>query len=68
MIMNDKLDLLNQLQRLREEHRDLDERLSLLMKETVVDHMTLQTLKRKKLVLKDQIVQLENFLFPDIIA
>jgi hypothetical protein len=66
--MNDKLDLMSQLQRLREEHRDLDARLSLLMKETVVDHMTLQTLKRKKLVLKDQIVQLENFLFPDIIA
>jgi hypothetical protein len=67
-MMDDKQNLMRQLQRLRAEHHSLDERLSHVMKETIVDHMTVQSLKKKKLGLKDQIVQLENFLFPDIIA
>jgi hypothetical protein len=67
-MIDDKQELMHQLQRLRAEHRSLDDQLRLIMQETIVDHMTLQALKKKKLVLKDQIVQLEHFLFPDIIA
>jgi hypothetical protein len=67
-MMDDKKRLMQQLQRLRAEHRQMDEKLSQLMHETIVDHMALQTIKKQKLGLKDQIVQLENFLFPDIIA
>jgi hypothetical protein len=66
--MEDKQQLMRQLERLRAEHRNLDEQLRLLMQETIVDHLTLQALKKTKLGLKDQIVQLEHFLFPDIIA
>ncbi len=65
---DDKQVLMRQLERFRAEHRDLDERLRHLMQETIVDHLALQDLKKQKLVLKDQIVQLENYLFPDIIA
>ena len=34
----------------------------------VADQMLIQRLKKRKLALKDRIVQLENILFPDIIA
>ena len=67
-MIDDKQILMRQLQRLRDEHHALDEHLSHLMQETIVDHMTIQAIKKQKLGLKDQIVQLENFLFPDIIA
>lgn len=67
-MMGDKEELLRQLQRLRAEHRALDEKVKHLMQEPIVDHLTLHTLKKRKLGLKDQIVQLENYLFPDIIA
>lgn len=65
---NDKQELLRQLERFRAEHRMLDQRLRHLMQETIVDPMAIQALKKQKLSLKDQIVQLEIFLFPDIIA
>lgn len=65
---NDKAELLQQLQRLRAEHWALDEKLNHLMREAIVDHMALQSMKKRKLTLKDQIVQLEHYLFPDIIA
>lgn len=65
---DDKQELMRQLQRFRDEHRLLDERLRQMLAETIVDHLAVQALKKKKLGLKDQIVQLENFLFPDIIA
>lgn len=66
--MYDKKELMNQLERLRDQHRSVDERLKFLLKETIVDSMALQELKKQKLSLKDQIVQLEHFLYPDIIA
>lgn len=66
--MYDKKELMNQLERLRDQHRSVDERLKFLLKETIVDSMALQALKKQKLSLKDQIVQLEHFLYPDIIA
>lgn len=67
-MVDNKEELLRQLQRLRAEHRALDLRLRSMMSETIVDHLALQDMKKRKLILKDQIVQLENFLFPDIIA
>lgn len=67
-MIDNKEELLRQLQRLRAEHRALDIRLRTLLAETILDPMTIQELKKRKLILKDQIVQLENFLFPNIIA
>lgn len=52
----------------RQEHADLDAAISTLVASGIADQMLLQRLKKRKLMLKDRIVQLENLLLPDIIA
>jgi hypothetical protein len=52
----------------RQEHADLDAAIRMLTDSHVADRMLLQRLKKRKLALKDRIVQLENILIPDIIA
>ncbi|WP_022707965.1 MULTISPECIES: YdcH family protein [Paracoccus] len=53
---------------LRFEHRDLDEAISALQGQGTANTLTLQRLKKQKLVLKDRIARLEDELTPDIIA
>ncbi len=53
---------------LRQEHRDLDAAIGALSEAPVRDQLLIARLKKKKLALKDQILQLENQLIPDIIA
>lgn len=53
---------------LKVEHRDLDSIIERLGHSTDVDELQLRRLKRRKLLLKDQIVQLEGQLVPDIPA
>ncbi len=60
--------LLRKLAELRSEHRDLDDIIARLGSETVADQLQLQRLKKRKLLLKDEISQLESELLPDIIA
>lgn len=61
--------LSRQLEELRVEHRDLDEVIArLLERRDAVDLLQIQRLKKRKLVLKDQIHKLESALLPDIIA
>ncbi len=52
----------------RQEHSDLNAAIDTLTASQVADRMLLQRLKKRKLALKDRIVQLENILLPDIIA
>jgi hypothetical protein len=52
----------------RQEHSDLDAAIDTLVASRVADQMLVQRLKKRKLALKDRIVQLENILLPDIIA
>jgi hypothetical protein len=52
----------------RQEHADLDSAIDMLTQSHVADRMLIQRLKKRKLALKDRIVQLENILLPDIIA
>ncbi len=52
----------------RQEHADLDAAIHTLTNSGVADQMLIQRLKKRKLLLKDRIVQLENLLLPDIIA
>ncbi|HTN61706.1 MAG TPA: DUF465 domain-containing protein [Devosia sp.] len=52
----------------RQEHADLDAAIHTLSNSQVADRMLIQRLKKRKLALKDRIVQLENILIPDIIA
>jgi len=50
------------------EHRDLDDVIKRLSEEFVFDRIQLQRMKRRKLVLKDQIAWLERQIDPDIPA
>lgn len=53
---------------LRQEHADLEASIAALENQPVVDQLLIARLKRKKLVLRDRIVILEDQLTPDIIA
>ena len=66
--MNEKNELLNKLHRLKQEHRDLDEVLIQLQERQTVNFLQIQRLKKRKLILKDQITFLRNKIEPDIIA
>jgi len=52
----------------RQEHSDLDAAIRALGEAHSTDRMMLQRLKKRKLAIKDRIVQLEKILLPDIIA
>lgn len=56
------------LEALRQEHRDLDDVIARLTEKAPFDQLQLQRLKKRKLVLKDLMLQLESRLIPDIIA
>ncbi len=57
-----------ELEVFRREHRDLDEAITALQTEGRADALTIQRLKKKKLMLKDKIALIEDRLLPDIIA
>jgi hypothetical protein len=50
------------------EHRDLDAAIDLLIQAGHVDDLQLRRFKKRKLQLKDQIIQLQMQLVPDIPA
>jgi hypothetical protein len=53
---------------LKSEHRDLDDVIARLSEHAPFDQLRLQRLKKRKLLLKDQILRIESELLPDIIA
>ena len=53
---------------LMRQHRDLDDAIHALQESARADALTLRRLKKQKLMLKDQIVKIEDQLIPDIIA
>ena len=57
-----------QIERLREEHRDLDAAIDALAAAGAVDQLQTQRLKKRKLILRDRLTRLEDELTPDIIA
>ena len=61
-------DLKALLERLRQEHRDLDAAIEALTAVAGSDVLQVQRLKKRKLKLKDEIAWLESRLVPDIIA
>jgi hypothetical protein len=64
-------ELFQRLERLRElriEHRDLDDVIERLQLDLRVDELQLKRLKKRKLLLKDQIIRLESELIPDLNA
>ena len=64
----EETDLKTQLARLRQEHRDLDVAIEALHNAPGADLLQVQRLKKRKLVLRDRIIQIEDQLTPDIIA
>ena len=56
------------LKELRVEHRDLDRVISELTEDPKVDQIMLKRLKKRKLMLKDMITQLESDRIPDLNA
>ena len=56
------------IERLREEHRDLDAAIEALRGAGQADQLQLQRLKKRKLLLRDKLSRLEDQLTPDIIA
>jgi len=68
-MLDENLDeLRRKIDRLRAEHRDLDDVIARVSVDQMVDQLLLQRLKKRKLSLKDEISRLETMLIPDIIA
>lgn len=63
-VMNEDLLLIKQLEGLRLEHRDLDDKI----KTNGIDEFTRKRLQKTKLALRDKINELERILYPDVIA
>ncbi len=57
-----------EIDRLREEHRDLDAAIEALTQLGRVDQLQVQRFKKRKLVLRDRLSFLEDQVTPDIIA
>lgn len=64
----DREELSRRLEELKVEHRDLDDVIERLAEDGPFNQLQIQRLKKRKLLLKDQIIRLESELLPDIIA
>ena len=64
----EKAEIRQRLQALEVEHHDLDDVIGRLTGDASLDRLQLQRLKKRKLMLKDQIQRLRTRLIPDIIA
>lgn len=67
-MLTDRDSLLRKLHELRSEHRDLDTVIARLSDQSAMDQLHLQRLKKRKLLLRDEISRLESRLIPDSIA
>tara|TARA_B100000676_G_C17370387_1_gene480284 strand:- start:106 stop:306 length:201 start_codon:yes stop_codon:yes gene_type:complete len=66
--MEDTNKLLEVLKNYEQEHKDLDEILFQLQEKNTIDFLQIKRLKKRKLFLKDKIIEIRNKLEPDIIA
>ena len=60
--------LKNKIAALTEEHRDLDEAVTALSESHQSNELQIRRLKKRKLLLKDQIIQHKKMLVPDVLA
>ena len=67
-MLQDREELRRELQTLLSEHRDLDDVIERMPDAAPFDQLQVQRLKKRKLILKDQITRLQALLLPDIIA
>ena len=66
--MNEEDALKKKLDLLKDEHRELDTMIEDLLRETIVNQLAVQRLKKKKLLVRDHIARINSQLLPDIIA
>lgn len=66
--MEDKDNIKNRLSTLETEHRDLDDVIDQVTAGVIFDQIQVQRLKKRKLMLKDEILRLRSVLIPDSIA
>ena len=66
--MSETASLEKQLETLKLEHRDLDDVIDHLIETRPFDQLQIQRLKKRKLMLKDQMSMMESRMLPDIIA
>ena len=66
--MEDQESLRRRLAELQSEHRDLDDVIARIAETAPFDQLQLQRLKKRKLMLKDQIERIRSRLIPDVIA
>lgn len=59
---------LERLRELRIEHRDLDDVINRLQMDLYINEVQLRRLKKRKLMVKDQIARMESELIPDLNA
>ncbi len=67
-LTEEELALHAQVKVLRQEHADLDASIEALAHMPIPDQLLIARLKRKKLLLRDEIVKLDSRILPDIIA
>lgn len=56
------------ISQLEQEHRDLDQAIVSMEERMPYDRLTIGRMKKRKLILRDQIQELRDRIFPDIIA
>jgi len=66
--MEDKNNIEHRLSALETEHRDLDDVIDQITAGVIFDQIQVQRLKKRKLMLKDEILRLRSVLIPDSIA
>ena len=64
----EQIALVEKMNGLLSEHRDLDEVIGRLLESATADQLQIQRLKKRKLILKDEIARLHGKILPDIIA
>ncbi|MGQ2990633.1 MAG: YdcH family protein [Brevundimonas sp.] len=67
-LTEEELALHAEVKLLRQEHADLDASIEALSHMPLPDQLLIARLKRKKLLLRDEIVRIEGRILPDIIA
>lgn len=66
--MDSEVMMEKELEELRDKHKQVDLKIQTLLEKPFQDQLRLMRLKREKLQLKDAIWQLEEELYPDLIA
>jgi hypothetical protein len=68
MSREERASLKESLIELEVQHRDLDQIIARLVDDRSVDQLQLRRLKKRKLLLKDQIARVKSLLIPDLDA